>query len=70
MWTSVSRETTANCHVITTPDTSTALIFLEFKHEDDCYSSKHQAYFVQIWLHFCKCLKLQRDRMLFHKWTL
>lgn len=22
MWTSVSRETTANCHVITTPDTS------------------------------------------------
>lgn len=70
MWTTVSRETTANCHVITTPGTSPALILPEFKHEQNCYSSKHQAYFVQIWLQFCKRLKLQRDRMLFYRWIL
>lgn len=42
MWTSVSREATANHPVITTPDTSIAVIFLEVKHDKNCYWFKHQ----------------------------
>lgn len=42
MWASVSTETTANCHVITTPDTSIAVIFLEVKHEKNVTPPSHK----------------------------
>jgi len=70
MWASVTRETTANCHVIATSDISISVIFLEVKHEKSCYSSKDQAYFVQIWQHFWNCLKIQSDMKLFYRWIL